>query len=207
MVSKDKIAELYEESPSHLHHKVRGECRDTYDHIREEFTGDTFSEKAYQYAHGKRERWCNRCGDPCSFRSFGEGYSGFCSDGCRALWESEEKNGRECKVCGSTFRVTTRNDKSEHQFWCSQACLKEFLEGYSEKRTKKELEELDFEGARQPYFRAWREAPEAAAWTEFCGEGETFAEKLRALLHPREAEQDRLVRGPQVDVNGRGFGI
>lgn len=188
MLSKDKVVKLYEDSPSHLHHKVRNKCKKTFKHINENFRGDTFSEKACQYVHDKRERKCERCGDPCSFRSFREGFSAFCSSKCRARSQSEDKNGRKCEVCGGVFTVTARNENRKNQFWCSDGCLKEWLSDVDAEEKSRELSEVERElrEANQPYFRAWELNPEAAAATEFGVEGGSFAEKLRSVLHPEE---------------------
>lgn len=124
MIDVNKIEEIFEEYPSHLTHKIKGDYEESYNYIKNNFEGDTFTEKIYQYAYGEDKSVCNLegCNSECEFQKFGEGFTKYCSYECNGTAkESKVKN--ECEICGEEFITVP----SRSRRFCSEECRREYF--------------------------------------------------------------------------------
>ena len=119
MVDKEKILKIYNEFPSHLALKLKTYHEETYQLIKENYEGNSFSEKVYQHVYGRSEKFCNMsdCDEEVEFLGFTNGYREYCSRSCAARKE-DPKEIRFCKECGLEFEVY----KSDPKKFCSHDC-------------------------------------------------------------------------------------
>ena len=132
MIGKEKVLGIWEEYPSHLWLKLKTYHNETYQFINQNFEGDKFSERAYQYVYGRESRICNLdgCEKTSSFGRFSSGFQKYCSYECSgAAKENKVKN--SCNICGKSFITVASRSRN----FCSDSCRKKHMktEEYKQK--------------------------------------------------------------------------
>ena len=119
MLFTEEIEEIAEEYPSHISGKIKKRDEDLYEHVKENFEGEKFTEKLYRFLYGSEESVCalKTCDSDVPFLSFTRGFRKFCSRDCSAKKENS-KEFIQCDCCGKELEVY----KSENKKYCSHEC-------------------------------------------------------------------------------------
>lgn len=119
-MDKKKVLEIIKKYPSRFTDEICKNHKLFYEYILNNFNGDKFSEKLYQYVYSD-SGICKLkgCENKPPFLSFNRGYQSFCSAKCRnEYWKQQSKEERICKVCGNSF-IEYKSKKRE---MCGNEC-------------------------------------------------------------------------------------
>lgn len=190
MIDKNKVLKIQKEFPSHLWLKLKTYHTETYEYITENFSGDTFSEKAYQYVYGEEISLCHLegCDNKCSFGRFSNGYQKYCSYDCSgAAKENKVKN--ECEICGDEFiTVASRSrrfcgDECRHEYMKTDEYKQKIVKSCKKTMTKQKIEEIADEYPSHITIKIKSGDRELYDYVNENYDGQKFTEKLYLHLY------------------------
>lgn len=122
MLSAEEIKNIAEEYPSHISGKLKKRDENLYQHIKENYKGEKFTERLYRFLYGNEDSVCalKTCESEVRFLSFTRGFRKFCSRNCSSdsVKSEDSKEVIECAYCKEKLEAY----KSDNKKYCSRDC-------------------------------------------------------------------------------------
>lgn len=115
--NKSKIEEIIKSNKCTFSKEIKNKYPELFSLISS-LSGESISEKIFNYLNPETSRVCVVCGGECSFINFTKGYSKTCSNKCSGIYRKKTAT-RRCVICNKEF--TTR--PSYNKATCSAECL------------------------------------------------------------------------------------